>query len=37
MPLNPNDTLANGQTRILRLLGQGGGWQAAVLEEHGHP
>ena len=24
MPLNPNDTLANGQYRILRLLGRGG-------------
>ena len=24
MPLNPNDTLSNGQYRILRLLGRGG-------------
>ena len=24
MPLNPNDTLLNGQYRILRLLGRGG-------------
>ena len=24
MPLNPNDSLANGQYRILRLLGRGG-------------
>lgn len=32
MPLNPNDTLANGQTRLLRLLGRGGlrfGWRPA--------
>ncbi len=24
MPLNPNDTLLNGQYRIVRLLGRGG-------------
>ena len=28
MPLNPSDTLLNGQYRILRLLGRGG-WPIA--------